>query len=84
MKLLIFQSETTQAVYCFNGTDIVTIVEAEGRPIGAVMKGIDKEFLNETFEQFDRIFYVREAKYKIIEWIDTESKKIKTQHNENN
>lgn len=49
MNLLIFRSEVTRAVYCWNGKETVTIKNSPGRPLGKVMKGMDNNKLELIF-----------------------------------
>lgn len=74
--ILIFKSETTQAVYSWNGKEVVTIVGATNRPVGKIMNGFSNQFLKNVFEKEYtphtknyRYFMVGEAEYEIIERI---------------
>lgn len=72
--ILIFKSETTNAVYSWNGKEVVTIVGAINRPVGKIMNGFDNQFLLNVFQRKYnpprndyRYFQVGEAEYEIIE-----------------
>lgn len=78
IKILIFKSTVTGAVYCWNGTDTVIIKEPhnEGtkliRPLGKVMRNMDEEMIEEikiAHKNNKRFFYVGAAKYKVIKKI---------------
>lgn len=66
MKLLIFKSETTKAVYSWNGKEVVTIVGAERRPVGRIMKGIPNDILEKAHKSKAKKFKVGEADYSIL------------------
>lgn len=66
MKLLIFKSETTKAVYSWNGKEAVTIVGAERRPVGKIMKGIPNDILETAYKSKSKKFKVGGADYSIL------------------
>ena len=66
LKLLIFKSETTKAVYSWNGQKVVTIIGAKNRPIGKIMHGFENKQLEYVFEGKLVQFWVGNAKYNVI------------------
>lgn len=65
-KLMIFQSETTKAVYCWNGIQVVTVTDSEERPIGKIMEGIEDNLLHGAYESGLKAFWVGSARYLIL------------------
>ena len=61
--ILIFKSETTKAVYSFNGNETVTIIGAKGRPVGKIMKGFENNQLEYVFKNKLLQFWVGESHY---------------------
>ncbi len=75
LKILIFKSEVTGALYCWNGEDSVIIKEPDNastalvRPLGKVMNQMDEDMVSEiqnTYKNNKKFFYCGEAKYKVI------------------
>jgi hypothetical protein len=67
MKLLIFKSKTTKAVYSWNGKEVVTIVGTERRPVGKIMKGIPNDILDVAYKAKSKTFKVGDASYSILQ-----------------
>lgn len=70
MKLLIFKSETTKAIYSWNGKQVVTIVSAKDRPVGKIMKGIPACYLEEAYDKNLNAFSVGRAIYTVLSKVD--------------
>lgn len=66
MKLLIFESEVTKAVYSWNGEKVITIVGAKDRAFGKVMKGISNTILEAAYYLEADGFKISEAHYVIL------------------
>ncbi len=66
MKLLIFKSETTKAIYSWNGEQVVTIIGSTGRPVGKIMKGIPNGVLDTAYKNKGKSFKVGDAIYSIL------------------
>lgn len=66
MKILIFKSQSTKAVYSWNGKEVVTIVGAERRPVGKIMNGIPNAILETAYKAKAKTFNVGDATYSIL------------------
>jgi hypothetical protein len=66
MKLLIFKSETTKAIYSWNGKEVVTIVAAERRPVGKIIKGISNDTLAIVHKEKSKKFKIGDATYSVL------------------
>lgn len=66
MKLLIFESEVTKAVYSWNGEKVITIVGAKDRAFGKVMKGISDTVLQGAYYLEANQFKIGGAYYNIL------------------
>ena len=75
--ILIFRSETTKAIYSWNGKEVVTIVGSVDRPVGKIMRGLDNKHLEQVFKKiytpprhnYD-YFKVGDADYQVLQRID--------------
>lgn len=70
MRILIFESEVTKAVYCWNGKEVITIIGAKNRPVGKVMNFFttneDKIPLMYTYIKNKKSFKIGSAKYNVL------------------
>ncbi len=66
MKFLIFKSKVTQAVYSFNGVNVVTISNSDSRPVGRIMHGLDNKFLDKIYQCKGFYFHIGDAEYEVL------------------
>jgi hypothetical protein len=66
MKLLIFKSKATKAVYSWNGKEVVTIIGSTRRPVATIQKGIPSEIISEAYISTAKEFYVGDAVYSVL------------------
>lgn len=50
MKILIFKSNVSNAIYLWNGSKTVCIREGEHRPLGNIMRGFHKTMMESIFK----------------------------------
>ncbi len=66
VKLLIFRSEVTKAVYAWNGDQVITIVGVRLRPVGHIMHGIPGRALRMAYRRGAKTFKVGDATYTVL------------------
>lgn len=74
--LLLFRSDTTKAVYFWNGENVITVKEAKNRPLGKVMRGFPNEILKGAYLLSSDGFYVGESHYTILKMAYTNENTI--------
>jgi len=63
---LIFKSETSKAIYSWDGEYVSVVVASEKRPLGKIMKGFSKDDLDKAYKSKLNIFKIGDATYSII------------------
>lgn len=71
MKLLIFQAQTTKAIYCFNGEQVIVVASISFLKVGKIVKGFPVRILTMVQEVGLNQFYVKFAKYIVISNIES-------------
>lgn len=63
---LIFKSETTKAIYSWDGETVSVVVESENRPLGKIMKGFLNDDLDKAYKSKLKSFKIGDATYSIV------------------